>query len=403
MKKFSKKIMLSILTVALTFIALGTSTFAWFSMNTKVDVTGMTVTTVVKNNLLIAPFDSSDATKEGNTDSAYNNSLRQELKGILEPVSTINGVNFFYTSTSNVKADGDAVADTYTSYSEATDLSNAAAGKTKYDGDFQTNYGNSGPVTASNVVYGYLDYTFYLKATNTDDVARNVYMNRCNLVYQGSVTENKAWRVAMFVQTVSAETKAASAIASTDVITILTPASAQNQVANKAVKTISSVDTLAYGAANAIVTYNQAANVISSLAGHSTGYYKVTIRLWLEGEDKDCKNDTFASLTKDWRLDLEFSIGADTGVSNIGSAQSAVATGDATATGTVTLSNGATGTIANGETADTFLWMNESTGLAATGTNTGYTYTPGAAGKYYCLVTTTKGNVYRTNTVELTE
>ena len=54
MKKISKKIMLSILTVALTFIALGTSTFAWFSMNREVTATGMQVKAQADSSLAIS-------------------------------------------------------------------------------------------------------------------------------------------------------------------------------------------------------------------------------------------------------------------------------------------------------------------------------------------------------------
>ena len=43
MRKLSKKLLLSILSVALVFIALGTTTFAWFSMNRTVTATGMQI------------------------------------------------------------------------------------------------------------------------------------------------------------------------------------------------------------------------------------------------------------------------------------------------------------------------------------------------------------------------
>lgn len=43
-KKLYKKLVLSIIAVAFAFTALGTSTYAWFSMNKTVSVTGMSIT-----------------------------------------------------------------------------------------------------------------------------------------------------------------------------------------------------------------------------------------------------------------------------------------------------------------------------------------------------------------------
>ena len=43
MKKFTTKLLMSIIAVAFAFVALGTSTYAWFSMNTTVSATGMEV------------------------------------------------------------------------------------------------------------------------------------------------------------------------------------------------------------------------------------------------------------------------------------------------------------------------------------------------------------------------
>jgi len=43
MKKFTTKLLMSIIAVAFAFVALGTSTYAWFAMNTTVSATGMEV------------------------------------------------------------------------------------------------------------------------------------------------------------------------------------------------------------------------------------------------------------------------------------------------------------------------------------------------------------------------
>ena len=40
-----------------------------------------------------------------------------------------------------------------------------------------------------------------------------------------------------------------------------------------------------------------------------TSYTRIVVRLWLEGEDITCTSTTYAELTKDWKLTLEFMLG----------------------------------------------------------------------------------------------
>ena len=96
-------------------ILVSTTTYAWFSMNNKVTVTGMQVKTKVNSNLLI------DDVANGHHDSEYVAGITQVRKGILEPASTTDGVNFWYTLPSNVAGDGDAKTDSYVKYGTEDD------------------------------------------------------------------------------------------------------------------------------------------------------------------------------------------------------------------------------------------------------------------------------------------
>jgi hypothetical protein len=356
----------------------------------------MTVHTKVGDSLQIAAT---------NAEANFTNGLHQEVTGLLEPVSTINAVNFFYNSTSNVDAAGDAKTDNYIAY---------VAGD-----EFDTNYGVNETDSSPDAV-GYVDYAFYLKATNTAATAQKVYMSKCNLLYNGDAlqSKDKAWRVAMFVQSAVKNTAQDTALASTNVKTILTPSGAAN-FNNDPVKAISAAGAvapaaLAYGyvsADNDITAYNQSAIIDANLAANATVYYKITIRLWLEGEDTSCNNETYADLKDKWDLDLSFVIGNATGVGSdpaavngIGSVANAVA--DTTTKGTVTLSDSK---LANGEKPTAYKWY-KANGTAATGTNNEsanngtFAPTEAEAGSYYyyCVVTTEKGNKYRTDLIELT-
>lgn len=291
MKKLTKKLMLSILTVALTFIALGTSTFAWFSINDTVNVTGMKVHTQVSDNLFITS-DTIDSTAAITDDSLYKNALVSSTYSLIEPVSTVNGKNFFYTATNNVESTGDAKADTYVAYTPA----NTAA--------FNENYKTTGAV-------GYVDYVFQLKAINMSDSASAVVLTQLDLTYGGTANASKAFRVALFVEaltTVNNKTNATNTVASAgnlDAINALiyTPGSAANFTSGQAV-----TSTSALGA----VTYVTSASSSSwAVAANTTAYFKMVVRLWLEGEDNTCNNTTFASLTDDWALDLKFKLTTD--------------------------------------------------------------------------------------------
>ena len=74
-------------------------------MNREVTVTGMQVNTTVGSNLMIART-TTDATT-ALTDADFKTSDVDIPSALLEPVSTINGVDFFYTDTANVYGRGD--------------------------------------------------------------------------------------------------------------------------------------------------------------------------------------------------------------------------------------------------------------------------------------------------------
>ena len=377
------KIIVPALAVLLLSTAASVSgTVAWFSMNTTINVTGMTVTTKVSSSLQIA-----ETNAEANFDNA---DLTQARKGILEPASTINGKDFFFTT--DAKSNGDARQNTYVAYSEdavlgddpSTDaitetdfdtnaLENVPAGKTHFDKDFNTSYAfnnpsidTSGSEPVQNVCYGYIDYSFYLKAFLTS--GEKISLTRCNMKYNNAALSTEhAWRVAFFAHEVNlnqAEDNDTTVAASGALKTILNFAESknQNQVVGELLANETPVDSATYftdaelqhavaanTTANGSTVYYKAASgeldpkavsattgePIAVLGRNTTAHennpaeivpeftapatsgnkvYKVVVRLWLEGEDVTCRTDTFAELTKDWALDLGFKLGSDNGV-----------------------------------------------------------------------------------------
>ena len=385
------KIIIPALAVLLLSTAASVSgTVAWFSMNSAVKVDGMQVSTKVSSNLLIA---------ETNLEANYTDEIHQSRVGVLEPASTIDARNFFYTT--NAKGDGSAVAPAsgtkYKAYSEAlieddddprteateanwtNALDNAAtAGKSTFDANFNAAYG-FGAATTADVCYAYIDYSFYIKATSVADNSV-LYMSKCNLLYNTAASgtpvwaavgsKDFAWRVGLLATSAQVNTPANDANARVKTILGLdtTNGKALNQnqvnlVPNVVAGTtdITGKYTNPYGkgaaaasgtavagtkyytapsaTANAVSSTSETAALVKidennekascqdakaqandDIDAGQTEITRVIVRLWLEGEDFSCTNETYAELTHNWKLDLEFRLGTSTdGVTTIGS------------------------------------------------------------------------------------
>jgi len=298
---------------------LATSTYAWFTMNDTVTVTGMELKTKVSGNLLIC---------DDNMENSYSTALSQSVKGILEPVSSVTGQtdSFFYTVAA--KANGDAIEDKYVDY-DVTGLGAATAATwgNKFSEDYNVSTEKAGTmIQGETLAKGYVDYVFFLKATS-DSANQSIYMTDCNLLYnnaaiddaaKAAVDKDNAWRVAVFVSPIDAaiggkgtsDTAAAAGTldpAASTAKNILTRTGAANQESTYAVSATNQAPSEA-------AVYNSWANdgkLATIATAGNTAYYKVTVRVWLEGEDTSCKSSTYALLTNQYQLAAEFKL-ADT-------------------------------------------------------------------------------------------
>lgn len=367
------KIVVPALAVLLLSTAASVSgTVAWFSMNTQIKVTGMTVTTKVSSSLQIA--------EENNEADFSNDDIQQARSGILEPASTIDGNAYFYTV--DAKSNGQANNPGYETYSEATTALGTQdalnSGKTHYDANFNNEYGFTYSTDSTpgdddddnkgngQVSFAYIDYSFYLKAYMTD--SEKIALERCNMKYDGAALQKEhAWRVAFFAHEVAKNTPEANATTTSTSgalksILSFKESKNQNQVVGEIIesgtvdssvyftdpelqkavpanttadgkttyykssgeaepKAANAEDTtaeLASGSRDTSAHKGAKAEIIPDTAGNH--YYKVVVRLWLEGEDVTCTSDTFATLTSSWTLDLAFKLGssaADSGLNGV--------------------------------------------------------------------------------------
>jgi hypothetical protein len=322
--------------LAVSAMMLASSTYAWFTMNKTVEVTGMEVKTKVGDNLLICTT---------NLDADYSSlTLSQSRKALLEPVSSINGATGTFYYTTDAKANGDAVSDAYTLYNEVTSAyaagtneggyttnPDAKAGKNSYMGAFNAAYGNTVNTTDDfGIAYGYVDYTFYIKATSSA-AGQKIVMSECNLDYAGGDIGNstaeallgkedgpdRAWRVAVFANNVT-ETSAGKGVVPTEYLGGTSMATAENQkgliaLANAVNQTANTAVDSTTTCAGTVLNNASANGVVIATLGtgeapNQIGYYKVIVRLWLEGEDNTCTSETYAKLTDAYKLDLQFKI-----------------------------------------------------------------------------------------------
>jgi hypothetical protein len=273
-----KRIAASATMLAVSAAMLGTSTYAWFTMNKEVTVTGMEVHTAVGSNLLIAQTTSNATAKVA--DSQFKTSDVNVMTGLLEPVSTITGADgsFFYINTKNVAGNGAPLATSYLAYDQTA---------------FRSMYSQSEAV-------GYIDYAFELKANNTSGTTQYINVTDIDLTYGGTDTASlPAYRVAFFVEGLgTAHNNPDGQVPEGDQVTVLkssTSAYFDTTGGGQAVKTA--------GARDAVTNLGTAAT-LATITADGTYYYKVVARLWLEGEDTACTNSIFNTLDDNWALDM---------------------------------------------------------------------------------------------------
>jgi hypothetical protein len=310
--KVNKKLLSAVGMLTISATMLVTSTFAWFTMNKRAKVENLSLRATVSSNLLISPDNSSDAT--------YDKELKKNISALLAPSSTVNGTDYFYTldaAADGHKAKGPDDEYPFLRYTEtkSLDVLDTYAEKDKYDAVFNLNYNIStaNPQEASEykTAYGYVDYVMYLKATSTEE-NQKIVMNKCNLLYKGDVLEDKAWRAAVFVQETSAKTQPTSI---GTLVSIIAPTEAKNHNVGLAADSMSSIGTIQKESREVIID-----NAITS--GNSK-YYKVVVRVWMEGEDTTCTTEIYGNKTDKYTLDLEYIIDKETnGVTTIGSVKS---------------------------------------------------------------------------------
>lgn len=318
MTKLTKKLLLSIMTLVLVFMALGTTTFAWFSMNSEVTVKGFKVQTKVGNNLFIAADAMDETAVKG--DSAWKTYLDEDIESAdyLEPASTINGYDFFYT----VEAESEGQKISSASYKQ-------------YDPEAtEDTFNDAYAMGDDEDAVPYVDYTFQLKAVNTSkDTASYINLKEMNLVYTGDYKDADGQNIADVLNSLNAFR---IAIFYEAIVTSTTFVPGENEEAHETVSEFTKANPVDYvegtdGAKASLLKNSSAAYFTTGqavgAAGNTTTAYanylnegftsikveagdtvivKMVVRMWLEGEDTKCNSHTFVNLGEKWVCDFAF-------------------------------------------------------------------------------------------------
>ena len=272
-KALKTQLLAAIAMVLVARIALGSSTYAWFASNSKVEATGMSVQATTAKNLVISTDNTLRANEATTKASAFTGTCTLNPSS----VQTLAGSQNFFKVTDSKGVD-------YTG-------GKASVG-TKFEAATPVTSDTSGDVAK---------HTFYIRVDGTtSDTMNNLYVNSIT-VTRGTTQEiSKALRVGVVCGD------------NGFIYAPITDATTAYKAINKA-GTVASVDTGIYkdGTGNALnenTTALTAYENTSVLANpvKSDAYTQVDIYIWYEGEDNACTSANGVSV-ENLSVSLEFS------------------------------------------------------------------------------------------------
>ena len=306
-----KRLIPALAMLLVSAILLGTSTFAWFSMNTEVSATDMRVRAVAEQGLLINEVQAADSSTWDNEATAAQKAAGETAAATdpskLYPASTANGTTWYHAASKKSNSAAAAAAN-----AESGDLVKAADAATGYETLPTLNAITAQSVAASQGVTAkretmgktandaagyYVHYEYYLKSSSAQLNLRNTTSGDKYIAIKsvkatastnsgsGSTELNKSLRVGIKLN--SAFYIYAPVAGYTDEYYVAAGSTATEPIDGA---TATATDLALLPASNA--------------AGA-----KVDVYIWYEGEDAGCKTDNATAATlDDIDVDIVFSL-----------------------------------------------------------------------------------------------
>ena len=249
MKKF-KKLIPAFCMLLISAVLMGTSTFAWFSMNTQVAASGMQVRAATSKNLVI----STDGTTWSNSAEKASASLT------MIPCSSANGINF-WSPNKNAKAYNDYALD-------SSDATSATWSDKKTD---------------SNYV---LKTTYHIK-TESDEYT-TLWVSGITVSQQNGGTDDISKSLRVAVQY------------GTGVVRIYAPGYSDAQTYDAATGTTGA------GWSQSITTSLTGDTAKVSLGSVNTTSIECNVWIWFEGQDTNCTSANSTIATDEYDVEITF-------------------------------------------------------------------------------------------------
>lgn len=311
-----KRIIPAVAMFALSAVMLSSSTYAWFTMNKEVQMTGLSMSATVGSGMEIAlasvtgddnrisnttPGD--DDTEKGWGSSVVVGQYYEDI-GKLRPASSVNGKKFYDATDAG---NGGKTASTYKEIDLTDSANNYNMAKTELR---QTLDSNATPTIKSNGTVGYyVDIPVYLRTNKAGTDKTPIY---CKMKIQNKDSGDlyKAVRVAFIPKTSS---DPASKVFGVD-NTYYTMKDNKGQAVNSdtdvgegAKGTVNFVDNIAdcvtagdtFPAGNGVDTELK----LPSKDNDAYGHLDFVVRVWIEGESTSCSDATSG---QNWNIDLAF-------------------------------------------------------------------------------------------------
>ena len=311
----AKKIIPAVGMLALSATMLSTSTYAWFTMNKEVQMTGLSMTAAVGEGMEIAlaGISGSDtvddpATRPGDSNKAWSSAVvvgnYYEKIGTLKPASSVNGTALFdatNASDEGKKASGykklDKIEDYKTTVTKRPTLNT--------DGSVECD-------TAADSAGYYVDIPVHLRTnksgTDSEDIYYKMIISPLDKDGKASTADTdtlyKAVRVA-FMAPDGKTNLAGEQIFAVD-NNYYESRKAVSAADTKSDVTVNQNATAATGKLEDITAADSGLDIELANNGENYGHLDFIVRVWLEGESESCYNEKSG---QSWNIDLAFSLG----------------------------------------------------------------------------------------------
>lgn len=326
----AKKIIPAVGMLALSATMLSTSTYAWFTMNKEVQMTGLNMTATVgegmeislagvdASNKITAPTGAHPADTEAEkgwksavvVDEYYN------TIGKFKPASSTTGVTLF---------DALNTSDAGRKASKFTDVTSADGAKVKATLRDTITTGTEIDVDETNSGY-YVDIPVYLRTNKSGTGSENIYykmiISPLDKNGEASTAESdtlyKAVRVA-FMTPDGTTNLAGDQIFAVD-NNYYESGKAVSADDTKSTVTVNQAATASTGKLEAITAADSGLDIPLATGGDNYGHLDFIVRVWLEGESESCYNEKSG---QSWNIDLAFTLGAPEGTTQNTNSQNA--------------------------------------------------------------------------------